>query len=146
MGSITSANAVFHLAIESIFPSPVRLQGFSADDIFTTESIPAAQTLMGVDGHLSGGFVFAPTTMTIALQADSASNDIFDTWYKEQKRRRDVFVARGVINLRALGQKFSLGTGYLTTWAPIPAAARVLQPRRHMITWEDVTPALRRIA
>jgi hypothetical protein len=64
-GSITAANAIFQLYIPAVFSAPQQLQGFAADDIFDTENQELVQTQMGVDGLLSGGFVFIETKQTI---------------------------------------------------------------------------------
>ena len=55
MPSITSANAILTLAIPLLFPTPVQLQGFAADDVYDIPRIKSVETLMGVDGVLSGG-------------------------------------------------------------------------------------------
>jgi hypothetical protein len=139
--SITSANAVYQLAIANLFPTPVQLQGFGTDDAFDTDSLESAETMMGVDGKLSGGFVYVPTKQTITLQADSASNSIFDTWWSAAQGQQDVFVANGLILLPALGKKWTFTKGFLTGYSPVPPAKKILQPRKFGITWERVSPA-----
>lgn len=142
MSSISSANAIFQILIATVLPIPVPLQGFSADDIFTVNPLESAETLMGVDGKLSAGFVFVPVKQEIALQADSISNLVFDQWYQAQQAAKDVFQCQGVVWLPAIGEKWTLINGFLSTFHPIPDARKVLQPRRHAITWESVSPAL----
>ena len=140
MPSITSANAVFTLAIASLFPTPQTLEGFSAEDIFSTDPLASAQTLMGVDGHLSGGFVYVPVSQSIALQADSASNSIFEQWHQASRIAKDVYIAQGIIILPSVNKKWALRRGFLTAFPPIPNAAKVLQPRRYGVTWQEVQP------
>ena len=141
MASITSANAVLTLAIVGLFNTPQQLQGFAADNIFTTDPIDPSETLMGIDGILSGGFVFVPIKWNISLQADSASNAIFDAWWRQQKQNKDVFIANGTLQLISIQTKWRMTTGFLTTYPTAPDGARVLQPRRYAITWQDVAPA-----
>lgn len=136
-GSITAANAIFQIFIPDVFPSPQQLQGFAADDIFDTESQEVVQTQMGVDGLLSAGFVYVETKQTITLQANSPSNDVFDQWNAAQQAALDAFPASAVVVLPALGQKWQLTRGFLTSFKPIPGAGKVLKPRAFTITWQN---------
>jgi hypothetical protein len=141
MGSITSANAVLTLSQPILFPAPQRIQGFSADDIYDMASVRTVETSLGVDGVLSGGFVFAERIQTITLQADSLSNSFFDTIIAQQEGTLTVFEIDGVIILPAISTKFSMVNGFLTGYTPAPAAKKTLQPRRYEITWNRVFPA-----
>jgi|SRR5882672_4531500 len=139
--SITAANATFLLSITGLFPTPQQLQGFATDDVFDTQPLKSTEVLMGVDGLLSGGFVFVAVEQAITLQADSPSGDVFDQWFNAQQAAKDVFVAQGVIILTTLNRKYALTKGFLTTYMPIPDAKKLMQPRKFGITWERVTPA-----
>jgi hypothetical protein len=141
MGKITSADAVLMLAIDTVFPQPVQLQGFAADDIYDLPTIRSAETMMGVDGILSGGFVFVPVAQSITLQADSASNDVFDEWWSQMQANKASYSATGQIRLPSVGKKYIQTTGFLTGYKPAPAGKRVLQPRTFEITWQSIKPA-----
>lgn len=136
--SLTAATAVYMLGISDLFPVPQELQGFSADDVFSTEPVPSAQVLMGVDGKLSGGFIFHEVVQNIMLQADSDSNFVFDQWYAAQQQQEEAFIANAVITLRAVGSKWTMTRGFLTSYKPIPDAKKILQYRPYQITWESV--------
>ena len=140
MSTITSANAIYTLSIAGLFPSPLQLQRFSADNVFSTQPLASSEVMMGVDGFLSGGFVFNPVVQTISLQADSASNNVFDQWHQAQQAAREVYIAQGIIILTAIGKKWTLDRGFLTSYPPIADAAKVLQPRRFGITWNSIVP------
>lgn len=137
MGDITGATAVLTLAIVGLFNTPQQIQGFAADDIYDLDEIESIETLMGVDGILSGGFVWKPQMQTIMLQADSPSNDMFDVWYNQQKAARATYIANGVLSLPAIGLKFVQTNGFLTRYK-LPGAKKLVQPRRYGITWNDV--------
>lgn len=141
LGTITSANAVYTLTVANLFTSPVTLQEYSAEDIFTTGPLASAETLMGLDGVLSGGFVFVPIVQNITLQANSPSNDVFDQWWNQQQLAKDVYPANGLVVLNSIGKKWTLTNGFLTSFPPMPDAARTLRPRRFAITWNLVSPA-----
>ena len=138
--TITSSNAIYTIAINNLFPVPIQLQGFSTDDIFTTQPLASAETMMGLDGRLSGGFVYVAMVQNINLQADSASNDIFDQWWQAQQLAKDVYSAEGIIILQSVGKTYAMSNGYLTSYPPVADAAKTLRPRRFAITWNSISP------
>lgn len=139
--TITSANSILLLSIAGLYDVPQQLQGFAADDIFDTETLETAETMMGVDGHLSGGWVPIPIKWNISLQADSPSVLVFENWYAAQQTAQEVYVATGQIQLPSVKRKYAMERGFLTSFPPTPGAKKVLQPRRFQITWERLTPA-----
>lgn len=144
--TITSANAVYMLTVanvngDSLFGAPQALQQFSAEDIFTTGPLASAETVMGLDGVLSAGFVFVPVVQNITLQANSPSNDVFDQWWQQQQIAKEVYIADATVVLPALQQKWAMSRGFLTSYPPIADAARTLRPRRYAVTWNAVSPA-----
>lgn len=141
MGAITSANAVLTISIPLLFPTPQQIQGFAPDDVFDIPQLRSVETMMGVDGVLSTGFVFVAIPQTISLQADSVSNDIFDVWWGQMQATLDTYEANGQIVLPSIGRKYILTQGSLTGYKPAPAAKKLLQPRQHEITWARVNVA-----
>lgn len=139
--SITAASAVYMLGVTGLFGTPQQLQGFAADEVWGTDPLKSAEVLMGVDGILSGGFVYVPIEQTITLQADSASNLLFDAWWNAMQGQQTPFPAQGTIRIRSVGSKYILTRGFLTTYQPLPDAKKLLQPRKFGITWNAVTPA-----
>lgn len=136
--TLTAANAVITLSIAGLFTAPQQLQGFSADNIFEVGDQTITEVMMGVDGRLSGGFVFNPVQQTFTLQADSPSNTIFETWAAQQAKNLDVYVASGVTTLKSVGTKYTMTRGFLISLPPLPTAAKVLQPRKYMVQWQGV--------
>lgn len=141
MASITSANSVITISVTGIFSTPFQLQGFSADNIYDAPELEVVQTAMGVDGRLSGGFVFNPVVQTFSIQADSETNRFFETWAARMKTRKDVYVAQGTTKLVSVNRSYTMRRGFLTTVHQLAPAARILQPRRYTVTWESVTAA-----
>jgi hypothetical protein len=141
MGDLTAANSVITLSIGTLFPVPQQLQGFAADDVMDIPRIQSVEVLMGVDGVLSGGFVFREIVQRIMLQADSASNAIFDQWWTQMVASLATFQATGQVRFPSIGTKFNLTGGFLTGYKPSPAARRILQPREYEITWNLIAPA-----
>lgn len=140
MATITSANAVLTLTINNLFPSQT-IQGFAVDDAFEGESVAQSEVLMGVDGILSGGKIFMPYKMTVHLQADSPSIEIFDSWRNAQDASVDVFSASGTILLPSSEMGYTLENGFLTLATPFPAVKKTLQPVVYEITWQRIIGA-----
>ena len=137
---ITAANAVLTLSQATLFPVPQRIQGFQADDVYDLDEIESVETLMGVDGVLSGGFVWKPQLQSIMLQSDSPSCAFFDAIEATQIATQSTYTLDGVLTLPAIGLKFIQTTGYLTGYK-LPGAKKLIQPRRFRITWNLVVPA-----
>jgi hypothetical protein len=142
MATITSANAVIMLGVTTLFPTPVQLQGFAADDVFNTDALDNAEIKMGVDGIMSVGFKFVEVRQKYILQADSASNDIFDLIYATEQTIRDKLVLSAIIHLPAINRAWNCVNGVLSSYQPIPNAKTTLQPREYGITWNSISPAV----
>lgn len=136
--SITSANAVYTLTVPGIFQIPQQLHEFATDDIFGTESLKSVDTMMGVDGNLTGGFVFVEVKQTVMLMADSKSGDIFDQWWQFAQTLVEAYPAYGAITLPSLGKQYVMQKGFLTGYKPIPDAKKTLQPRTFELTWQRI--------
>lgn len=141
MTSITVADSVVTLAVAGLFLTPQRLQGYAADDVFTVEQLQPIESMMGVDGLLSAGYVPVPVNWSITLQADSPSNVFFDTWYTAAFAARGTFPATGTVVLPGLGRKWAMIKGFLKGYKIMPDAGKVLKPRKYDIVWESVSPA-----
>jgi hypothetical protein len=140
MPSLTAANAVITLTIPGVFNRPQQLQQFGVDDVADVDTLTIAETAMGVDGTLSGGYVFNAVKYIYTLQANSPSNFIFDQWKAAQDAQQDTFAANGLLTLKSLGTKWTWTNGFLTEYKPAPEIKKILQPRKFQITWERVAP------
>lgn len=141
--TLTAANSIIMLAVDTLFPVPQRLQGYATDDVTTLDSIEPTETSMGIDGRLSAGFVPVPIPQTISLQADSLSNDFFDQWASYERQVREKLVASGTIILPGTQAMYTLYRGFLRGYSPMPDAKRTLQSRRFSLVWERITVAPR---
>lgn len=138
---ITSASAVYMLSVDTIFPTPVKLQGFGVDDAFDTEVVETGEVQLGVDGFSAAGWIPRLIVQTITLLAASPSFKMFEDWIAAQDIVRDVYYANGVITIPAIKRKYNLRQGVLTRFPPLPNARRTLQQRQFTITWAEVTAA-----
>lgn len=138
--TITAANSVFMLSIPELYPIPQRLEGYTADAAFDTDTAEPAEVVMGVDGHMSAGYVPFLTRQTINIMPDSDTSIIFEDWLQAQKTRREVLYCFGEITLPNLFRAYTLNKGVMTSVVQIPGVRRVLQGRSFQITWFSIDP------
>ena len=142
MGAVSASDLVYMISIPGVFPNgPIQIQGFATDEVLDIPQIKSAETMMGVDGVLSVGFVFVPVIQTISLQADSVSNDIIDQWWASMQATLQSYLATATIKMPQIGMKYNLVGGILTGYKPLANAKKLYQPRTHEITWASIAPA-----
>ncbi len=139
MTTITAVNAIITLTIPGVFNQPQQLQQFSVDDVADVDTLTLCEELMGVDGHLSAGFVFNAVKYVYTLQANSPSCFVFDTWKQAQDAQQDTFPANGNLLLKSLGTKWTWRNGFLKEYSPAPNVKKILQPRKFGVVWERVS-------
>ena len=83
--SITSANAVLTINIPGLYPVPQTMVEWAADDAFSTDAVQIAETRMGVDGVMTGGYTPAIIPLTLTFMPDSPSIAVFDFWVTSSK-------------------------------------------------------------
>lgn len=142
--TITSANAVFLLGIDGVYPTPVQIQGFGVDDAFTTSLVEANETQVGVDGFGVAGYVPRSPVTTIRLLASSLSSNVFENWIAAQDQLQDVLYANGTITLPSLRRRYTLYLGSLMQVSTMADARKVLQNREFHIQWlpQGTIPAI----
>ena len=141
MATITAANSTFSISVAGLFPVPQLLDGYAVDDAFTAETVSNVETLIGVDGKKSAGFVFSLFPLSITLQADSPSNLLFETIAAQQIANKEVFTLTGVIIIPGISRTFALVNGSLKTNSPFPAVKRTLQSRVWSTDWQSILGA-----
>lgn len=137
---ITSANATIIVTCAGVLVAPAQLQGFAADDIYTTDPLEIAETMMGVDGGLSGGMVYNPVVQSFALMAGSPSTPVFDQIYTQSRANQAVYFLQASVKLLSIGMKFNMINGILVTYPMMPDAKKLLQSRKFTVRWESVVP------
>lgn len=139
--TLTAANTVLTLWQSTLFPNPQQIQQFAADDVTDTDEVRRIETVMGVDGVLSSGFIFVPVMQRVALQANSPSISFFETIDTQQQAAENAYPLNGTLLLPSLSKQYTLTNGYLTGVKPTPDVKRILQPQHYRITWQSVTPS-----
>ena len=139
--TLTAASSVLALAVVNLYDTPQQIQGFSNDEAFSFEDVESSETVMGVDGFLSAGWVPKELMQSITLQADSPSVQFFEDWYASQQQARDLLVGSGTVTYPATQKQYNLVRGFLRGYSPAPPARRILQPRKFTIVWNQIQPA-----
>lgn len=133
--TITSANAVLLLGIESVYPTPIQIQEFGVDDAFTTSQVAATEVQVGVDGYGVAGYIPRNPEMTIRLLASSASYTVFENWVAAMDVAQDILYANAVVRLSSVRRQYTCYRGSLLGVSTLPDARRVLQNREFHISW-----------
>ena len=139
--TITSANSIVVLTVPKLFPTPVPLQGYSADKAWDTASVVLSETQIGVDGRKTAGIVFNPIKQTFSFQADSPSVRIFEAINAAQKIAHDVYYIFITVILPSTGQSYVCNKGTLEDYSSIASAGKVLQMREFTISWGSIQAA-----
>lgn len=138
MATITSANSVFSIAIDPIYPTARTLEGFGVDDAFTSETIEKTIMQIGVDGRPAIAYVFRPIPISVTLQANSPSIDIFNKWANTMDAMREALPCNAIIELPAIGKRFVMSIGALTGYTPVMTATEYLNDITFTITFSSI--------
>jgi len=139
--TITSANSSYALSIDGLYPTAQILQGYMADAAFATERVEPTETVMGIDGNLSGGWRPVAVQQTISLMPDSPSYIIFENWANAQNAQREVMIASATILIPSLGKIYTCTKGFLSGAKMMPDAGTVMKGSEFMIVWNTITAA-----
>ena len=141
MSTITAANSVFMLGAASLYNIPVQMQGYAADDAFSSDEVEFMEKYIGVDGKLSAGFIPYIIMFDFTLSPDSASNIVMDAIIAAEKVTREKLVLNATIMLPSTGFICAFTTGYLDRGSVMPSAGKILKPRKFSLAFQDMTPA-----
>lgn len=137
MLDITSANATVAISVESLFS--VNLENFSADSSFTSDTVQAAETRMGVDGHMAAGYTPAIKTVTINLEAGSPSATFLQLLRQAQEVNMKPYKVQMIISVPAIGKRYSFSNGVLQSFKDLPDGQNVLSPSQWVFHFEDLS-------
>ena len=137
MLDITSANATVALSVGGLFS--VNLENFSADSSFTSDTVQAAETRMGVDGHMAAGFTPAIKTITINLEAGSPSTEYMQLLRQVQEVNMKPYKVNMVISILSIGKRYTFSDGVLQSYKDLPDGQNVLSPTQWVFHFEGMS-------
>jgi len=140
MATITSANSKVVIVVPAVFPTPQQIQGYAADDAFTQEAFDLAETRMGVDAILSGGYVPSIKRLTIALMPDSTALDTFTIWKGAIEAAKEQFPDGSAINIEmpSISKTFIMNKVFFKNSSGMPSAKKVLEPFIAIVEYQDL--------
>ena len=137
MLDITSANATVAVSVGGLFS--VNLENFSADSSFTSDTVQAAETRMGVDGHMAAGFTPAIKTITINLEAGSPSTEYMQLLRQVQEVNMKPYKVNMVISIPSIGKRYTFSEGVLQSYKDLPDGQNVLSPTQWVFHFEGMS-------
>ena len=137
MLDITSANATVAVSVGGLFS--VTLENFSADSSFTSDTVQAAETRMGVDGHMAAGFTPAIKTITINLEAGSPSTEYMQLLRQVQEVNMKPYKVQMVISIPSIGKRYTFSEGVLQSYKDLPDGQNVLSPTQWVFHFEGMS-------
>lgn len=135
---VTSANAQLILTVDQLFPSGIELKQFSADGIFSSDSIEMTETRRSVDGYMVAGVIKNISSVTITLEASSPSAASLEYLRDCMEANNMPYECTLTCYLPAFGVTRTFVRGVLKSAPPISAAQRTLQPTQWGFDFERV--------
>ena len=138
MATLTTANSVFMLGVASLYNTPIKIEGYTADDSFSVDDITNAEVVIGLDGKMSYGYTPYLTVLSVTLQADSPSCLIFDTLLQAEKLIRGKYELNATILVDSAGMIYTFTKGVISKGTPMSANKKTRQPRKFELTFQDM--------
>jgi hypothetical protein len=135
--TLTAADAILMMTVDTIYPAPFRIKGFAADDVTNMDAVDNAETSMGVDGRLSAGFVFRPLARPSRCKP-TAKRTTFSRRGRSMNARRAASISRARPSGHCHRAPVYLRARRAAVLHPDPRRAITLQPRSYVIEWESV--------
>ncbi len=158
--SITSANSRLSIILQSngvatdlavtdtvlsafadIVGIPLVLEGWAADQAFSTAAVTSAEVVQGVDGQKHAGWVPSLVTLSGNVMPDTDTAANLGRIFQAQRMMRETFIVTGTLIVPALARSYSLNKGTLTQNVPIPAHNRVQAAQTFQIVFESAEEA-----
>lgn len=114
------------------------LQGFAPDDIYAINDVDTGETMMGLDGILSGGYVPVARTIVFKQMANSPTESFFDAWGQGEDLAMVKYPAYGTITYPGLQKVAIMTNGFLRARKFLPDAQKLLMPQTFAVEWQKV--------
>lgn len=90
--TLTNANSILRIRCPGLYDQFVEIRGFQADNRTTSSTMTIAETVDGVDGETSGGYVYNGVDFEVYLMPNSASIDVFRNIMRLFIENKDIVV------------------------------------------------------
>lgn len=135
---VTSANAQLVLVVDELFPSGIQLQQFSADGVFSSDSIDMTETRRSVDGIMVAGVIKNISSVSVTLEASSPSVADLEYLRDCMEANNKPYECTLTCFIPSLNVTRTFVRGVLKSAPPISAAQRTMQPTQWGFDFERV--------
>lgn len=115
--SLSNFNSILRVQYDGIYNDWVTIRGFQADNRTTQDGVTLSESIGGIDGHMSHGYVYNLGNFTVYLLPDSPSIDVFRNIARDYKQNGRTKVVRFQQVNTSLGRSSEFA-GVMTT-APL---------------------------
>lgn len=134
---ITAANVKMVLVADILYPTGKNIDGFANDSLRSLDDLTLSESVMGVDGKLSHGFVKNPVTINLDLMPDQQGYKTFDNISQHMRTFNTILTLSLTIIDPTLNKKYTLTNGALTSWKAMPDATSTMQASTATMTFQD---------
>lgn len=120
--TLTAANSNLLIRCKGYFDQYVKIQGFQVDNAFAAGDQTIGEVRAGIDGILSGGYVFNPADFTVYIEPNSPSKAFFSTCVNGIKEKKETVPFDFSVELPSIKKRYTF-SGFLTS-APTGVSAQ----------------------
>ena len=126
--TLTATDAIVAVSVQGLFSVPQIVDGFEIDNAWQLSDTTIAQTVMTLDGELTGGYVPSIVDFTVNILPTSNSKQFFDVWMQNSRQNQTMFKGLFNITIPALSANYTLSNVILVTGKVLPNVNSILQP------------------
>lgn len=124
--TVTAANSILTLQIPGFFDTPIRIEGFQANNMHSYADAQMGETRMGVDGKQSIGYVAHDIAFTLSLEANSVSKDMLERFRAHCNANMETYLCNFVSTLTSTKKRTAF-SGALVSCSGGTNAASLLE-------------------
>ena len=137
--TLTTANSTIILTLP-ILPVPVKLEGYSTDDMLNQDELNFTDSVMGIDGLKSSGYIIEKRVVNLTFMPTSASIDTFNIWINAMKVARESLEATAMsVTVPGLKNTYLFTIGNLKNGKEIPDLKKMSESIKYTLEFESCT-------
>lgn len=123
--TLTAANSILKLRCKGVYDDYVTVKGYQVDNAFSMGETTIGEVRAGVDGILSGGYVFNASQFQMFLEANSATTTVMETIQKYIRTNKETLPFDFILEVPSIKKRQSF-SGFLITTPSGNTAAKLL--------------------
>lgn len=137
--TLTAANCNLLVRAKGRYDNYVRHEGFQVDNIFGFGERTIGETRAGVDGKLSGGFVFNEAPFTAFYEANSLSLKMMDDCMTQIQKTKETIVFDFIVEIPSIKKRYSF-SGFPVTIPSGVSANKLLAGVQYVFNVDSIYP------